>query len=225
MAQPCSLQRRVMNSKIAVPALAFESYRAELLHLAELLRAGTCTPLPHDRVLARRLALAFEQGVAQFHPYPDDDPRWRSTFAAWLERSGPEAFIQHLCTRRFQACPDHDVARWFVIATNVYFGSNDFAADLLSALVVREATNLRWLIASAVWVYALSGVETSIWLREELFFLQDVVPGVLDLLRELRDADDQHTTWTAEIGMAVYNGARFHSMGAPGSSWCAFPPR
>ncbi|APR75879.1 Hypothetical protein A7982_01226 [Minicystis rosea] len=212
-----------MIGKVAVPASAFAPYCAERLDWAKALRSNVFTPLPHDRVLACRLALAFERGVARLEPHPDDDPRWARCFAASVKRGEEESFIEDLLNRRLQACPGDDDVRWLRIAFTLFLGDNSFAADLFRALVVGDPTNLRWLIAGAVWVYALSGVDTSIWLRDELLLLQDVLPDVAGAIKRLQGTDDTHARWIATIGMSVYEGAALHDMSQAGVCWRGFP--
>jgi hypothetical protein len=212
-----------MIGKVAVPASAFEAYRADRLDLAAALRRRDFTPLPHDRVLADRLALAFERGVERLDPVPDSDPRWALRYSASLSRGEEDSFIEDLLDRRLHAHAEDDDVRWLRIAFTLFFGDNGFAADLFRALVVRDPKNLRWLIAGALWVYALSGVDTAPWLREELLLLQDVLPEVGGSIEKLRKADDSHARWIGGIGMSVLGGAAFHNMGHAGAPWCGFP--
>lgn len=199
----------VMIGNVAVPASTLEPYRAEQLEMASLLRRTDFIPVPHDRVLACRLALAFEQGVARLEPYPDDDPRWAWRFAARVSRGEHDSVIEDLLMRRLQLCPGDDQVRWLLIADRLFLCDNDFAADLLGALVVRDPMNLRWLIAAAVWVYALSGVDTAASLRAELRLLHDVLPEVTRQLERLRSSDDMHARWLSAIGMAAYNDSMY----------------
>lgn len=209
-----------MIGKVAVPASTFENYCPELLELAGHCRGTTLTEVPHDRVLARRLALAVDQGIARLEPHPDDDPRWAWRFGGKSSLSHYRAIIDDLLGRRLRVCPDDDEIRWLCIVERVYYCDNDFAAELFGRLIVRDPMNLRWMIASAIWVNALSGVETAVTLREELLFLNEVRPDIARHLEQLRNADDAHGRWVGGFGMAVFEHGTY---GTTRYGWGGFP--
>lgn len=209
-----------MIGKVAVPASAFETYCPGLLELAGHCRGRTLAEVPHDRVLARRLALAVEQGIARLEPHPDEDSRWAWRFGGLISRREHGVVVDNLLRRRLQVCPDDDEIRWLCIVERVYYCDNDFAADLFGRLIVREPMNLRWMVASAIWVNALSGVDTAVALREELLFLNDVRPDIAYHLERLRNADDAHARWVGGFGIAAFEHGTY---GTTAYGWGSFP--
>jgi hypothetical protein len=216
-----------VNDKVAVPASAFEMYCADRRELAEALRRDDFTPIPHDRVLACRIALAFERGVARLEPHPDDHPRWKQRFAVRVSRGEQTAFVDDLLDTHLRVCPDDDVVRWLCIAFILYCGDNNFASDLFRPLVARDPMQRRWLIAGAVWVYALSGVDSSSFLRDELMLLRnrDTVSKAAGSIEDAEGLEVAHVRWTRSIGAAVCAGASFSNMSQAGASWVGFPPK
>lgn len=214
-----------MNVNVHVPTSAYDFYCAERREFAIALRDDAFTSLPHDRVLACRLAYAFEQGIARLEPRSDGEPFWQQNSdgrAAYGGQSvGVDALLErHLCTR-----PDDEAVRWFCIASTLYFGDNNFASELFRPLVASDSRNLRWLIAGAVWVYALSAVDTSACLHDKLLPSQRQFAEFAGATDEAGGVENSHAKWAAAVGASVLAGATFPEMSRMDARWCGFPPQ
>ena len=212
------------NEKVKVPTSSYDVFATEWGDSIVALRNVGFSSLPHDRVLAERLALAFEQGIARLEPLPDLHPCW----GQMEKRPGYEMHgvsVESLLERHLRTAPDDDTVRWLCIAITLYYGDNDFASELFRPLVTRDAQNLRWLIAGAVWVSAFSGVDTSERLRKELLPSQEQLANVVRAIDPVERPERSHIRWTAEIGSCVLAGTTFPDMSRADARWSSFPSR
>ena len=189
---------------IDVPKSTFEAFQEEWLPLCENIRSGAFTPftpLKHDRLLAARIAEAFTEGLAAMAPIPDSDRMWRG-----LDLRDHAATVWSQARRALAADPGDDIVRWTVIAFDLYFGDNGFAVTLIEPLIERGFAHLRWLVAGARWVFDLSGVDTSMALRDALLRLRRHIGGFDQKIEQLSASVDVHMREMAGTAIDVMRG-------------------
>lgn len=154
-------------------------------------------PFP-DPILAARIAEKLRASLGRLNHLPSDDPFWRGA------NSRPtlfklDTFLKDILRRD----SSDDETRWGLIAHALYRCDNDFARDHLLVLTRKDVSNLRWLVAAAIWVARVSGVDTTASLRESLEDLRSTVPDFEVILRQYRDDPDPYTRTLARGAVAV----------------------
>jgi hypothetical protein len=154
-----------------------------------------------DRVLAIKIVQCLRGGLVRLSLLPSDDPFWDGTNGV------PTLFkLGGFCRMILSQNPDDEEVQWALVANAMHCCDNDFGRDQLELLVERNATHSQWLVAGALWVWALSGFDTTSRLRESLGRLADRIADFDDRLLHYAASRDLYLSVMARAGLKVREG-------------------
>jgi hypothetical protein len=156
-----------------------------------------------DRELANQIVRSLRAGLVRMnHVLPESGSSPGSSLAPIL--SHLPAFYQRVLVQN----PGDIQARWALIGYALKLCSNDFGREHLEELVKRDPTEVRWLVAAALWVLEQSGFDPTATLRASLNRLTAQIDGFGTLLQEYGKSPDPYLSRMARVASTVLGGQR-----------------
>lgn len=149
-----------------------------------------------DPALAAKIEEALRRGLQRLNALADEDPFWEG-------KTEKPTFhkLQRFLARELAHHPDDDDARWALFAYDVCLYAGHFGSPHLEPVVVRDLSQIRWLVAAWQSVNVIAA-NARPELRRSLARIKARVPDLATKLQALAASPDAALAEAAKIALA-----------------------